>query len=852
MKTFRRNSQPRRREIVLNAAPFKYTSSIGYFRNQQQDLKKAYRLEIDKRRGNTMTETYDCLIIGYNDIKFEDYVNILKGMGKDHADYRDLDLNFVRYKGKPYRSIDLLNHFFYQDKEGGGKPFHHAELIWMCVSYLATFIAKRGFNFDYINLFHMEKDLLIEKLQKNRYLTVVVTTTIYNFEHPIMEVISLIRQYDTSTRIIVGGPYVSKRAERLETDNLVTFFKYINADFYVCGREGELALVEILNALKNNEPFHQIDNIAFKSDNGYIVNRFSSELNSLEENMIDYSLFPAGDIGGFVNLRVSKGCPYKCSFCGFPLRSRKYNYISLERIKRELDALRDVGTVTHLHFIDDTFNVPKKRFRQVIEMMIKEKYTFKWNCYFRCDVMDEDIVPLMKEAGCEGVFLGIESANDTILKNMNKRAGKKFYRKAIPLFKKAGIAIFASIFIGFPGETLETFKETIDFLIEMEPDFYRAQLWYCDTLTPIWQEREKYGLTGNHFAWAHHTMDSKVACHLLEESMLSLDIPVWVPDPGYNYVGIYHLGQRGMSFDKQKVFLSCFNTAVKEKLLFPGLEEPSPRLLESIKQSCLFDEAVEPDMEPVQALSAARFRAAQFYWIEQFKLPSPGRYPLPGQRGNFHVSHSTGIPPQLLEMLQRDLQAGGSDLLLAAYSAMLLRLKGKEDITIVTSPDEGVPFPLRFYPTWSMPFRQLVQIVGQKAAEVTEHRPFAFYILTHPLRKVQYPDWSTCFDTAFLFTREMVENALDDRLPPFPTVLKTIDLAFEVIAPGEGRMDIRFGYSDRIYSFQTIEKYHTHITSILQAVAGNPGIPLADIPLESQTRKRKPAVTALAGEAFNF
>ncbi|UCH98128.1 MAG: AMP-binding protein, partial [Candidatus Aminicenantes bacterium] len=136
----------------------------------------------------------------------------------------------------------------------------------------------------------------------------------------------------------------------------------------------------------------------------------------------------------------------------------------------------------------------------------------------------------------------------------------------------------------------------MDFLQETQPDFYRPQLWYCELLTPIWQQREKYGLKGYHFGWSHDTMDARTACDLLEKAFLSPDTPIWVPDPGFNFVSLYYLRERGMSIEQVKAFLRCFNAVVREKLLYPNKGEVSPHLLENLRISCQFDQPVYPDM----------------------------------------------------------------------------------------------------------------------------------------------------------------------------------------------------------------------------------------------------------------
>jgi len=444
----------------------------------------------------------DCLIIGFNDANFDDYVEMVKSMGTDGGAYRDLRLAFVNYENKPVRSMDLLNRFYNPGESVPRRTFHNADFLWPVVTYLGSYLHSRGLTFDYVNLFHLEKEKLIEKLCADDILSIAITTTLYVTPQPILEIISTIRRYNTTAKIIVGGPYLANQHKMLDSLSLKRLFSYIGADFYVISSEGEAALANLINALKSQSSLDAVDNLAYKTGKKYVTTNLSTESNDLADNMVDYRLFSKADFGEFVTLRTAKSCPFTCAFCGFPERAGKYKYMSVDEVKRELDAIREIGGITTLTFIDDTFNVPKGRFKELLRLMIKEDYGFKWNCFYRCDFGDEEAIELMGKAGCEGVFLGVESGSDRLLQGMNKSARRHDYMKAVPLLKDAGISTYASLIIGFPGETLDTVQETIDFLEEAKPDFFRAQLWYADPITPVWNDRHKYGINGSAFSWS--------------------------------------------------------------------------------------------------------------------------------------------------------------------------------------------------------------------------------------------------------------------------------------------------------------------------------------------------------------
>lgn len=530
----------------------------------------------------------DCLLVGFNDTNFDEYVTMVKSMGRDSGAFRDLNLYYLEHEGKPYRSMDFINLLHTQACNDHNKTFHNSDFLWPVITYLGTYLSKRGFSFDYVNLFNSEKDKLKNKLLQNNIRTIAITTTLYVSPQPILEIISFIRKYNDSAKIIVGGPFVSNQFKMAQGSALQGLLRYIGADFYVNSSEGEFALAKILRALKTNTSFDDIDNIAYKQGKNYAMSATSVESNPLEENMVDYGLFPPEEYGEFVTLRTAKSCPFSCAFCGFPQRAGKYTYMSVDLVEKELNAIRDIGTITTLTFLDDTFNVPKGRFKQLLHMMIKNKYDFKWNSFYRSDHGDEETIALMRDAGCEGVFLGAESGSDSQLERMNKTARQKHYKKAIPLLKEAGIMTHTNLIIGFPGETQQTVQETIDFIEETQPDFFRAQLWYCDPMTPIWNDREEYGVRGSAFSWSHDTMDAKMASDLIDEMFLSTKNSIWLPQNGFELWSVFYLQRKGMKLDKIKAFLSSFNAGVKEKLTHPNSTQVSVDILEKMEACCQF------------------------------------------------------------------------------------------------------------------------------------------------------------------------------------------------------------------------------------------------------------------------
>jgi radical SAM PhpK family P-methyltransferase len=797
----------------------------------------------------------DCLIIGYNDGRFEREVQMMRSMGLDHPDYRDLRLNFIEHEGRPYRAMDILDHFHYEGRPDPGprRKFHNTEVLWMVVMYLGTYLARRGFSFDYVNLFQLQKDELLEKLRTRKYLTAIVTTTIYNYDSPILEVVNFLREHSPETKVVVGGPYIAKRAESMTEPELQAVFKYIDADFYVRSREGEQALARLLAALKSDQDFAAIPNIAYRDGGRFALTPTEREYNALYENLIDYSLFPQEHVGGYVNVRITKGCPFTCSFCSFPLRTEKYDVSRLEYIERELNAIRDVGTVTGLFFVDDTANVPLATFKEMMRMMIRQNYGFRWHCFFRADFCDAELVDLMARAGCQGVFLGLESANDQMLINMHKTPRKHHYLSVVPMFKAAGIKVFASLFFGFPGETHATAQETLDFLAETRPDYYRPLVWYCDPVTPIWKERDRYGIKGYHFSWSHDTMDVGTACDLVERCFLTFDQPLWVPDPGFNFVSLFLLQNRGMSLDQVDEFLRCFNAVVRQQVLEPE-REASPQLIENLRRACQYDRPARPDPEALEVFSADRYGAAERFLLDQFATgpaPAGGKGRTADAEEDWQPGPRLPLAGSQLGDLQRACGTQRSGVLLATLATVLLRLSGRDDTTLIAAVDGSEPLPLHLTATERQPFRELARAAQGKVEATLPHQRFARTVTSGVFRMPGYLKATPVFDVGYL----EVPAAAGDEPWRFATPgYGDLELILRVEAREEGAV-LQLFFSPAAWSAGRVEELGEALRDVLSLAAADPGVAVGDIPLAAPARPGRlsgRSLAALAAPQFNF
>jgi radical SAM PhpK family P-methyltransferase len=501
----------------------------------------------------------DCVVIGYNEVPFQQYENFLRTYGEDSEAYRDLKFSFVDLDGKKLDYMGLMNHAVRLSIGNGQLPssreeYKSGDIPNLAAAYLTNFLRNQGYHAKYINLFQYEKEKLIEYLEQDP-LCIAITTTFYVVNLPVNEMVEFIRKHNSRVKIVVGGPLISNHARHNEREAFKAALDDMGADIYVIEGQGELTLSQIIACLKEGGSLSSVPNIVYFDGHEMQRTKVAPENNSLDANAIDWRSFPDENLGATIQTRTARSCAFKCSFCNYPTRAGALTLLSIDVLEKELDSMLELGNVKNVVFIDDTFNVPFPRFKEICRMMIRRKYPFNWFSYFRCSNSDEEAVELMAQSGCKGVFLGIESGSPRILANMNKAATIEKYAQGIKWLRQYGIMTFGSFITGFPGETDETVRETVDFIKENKPDYYRSQMWYCEPGTPIQNEREKYQINGEGFVWSHSTMDSLEAMDHIDKMFLSINESLWLPQWSFDFWTIPYFIGLGFTFERFREFM---------------------------------------------------------------------------------------------------------------------------------------------------------------------------------------------------------------------------------------------------------------------------------------------------------
>ncbi len=170
----------------------------------------------------------------------------------------------------------------------------------------------------------------------------------------------------------------------------------------------------------------------------------------------------------FATVLTDFGCPYSCTFC--IMSSLGWKRRPVGDVVQELAHLGERG-VRELLFLDQTFGIPRSRACQLLEAMERLPNRLGWVCFSRPDVIDAELAARMRSAGCHTVILGLESGDQGVLDSVRKDYGTEQVRQGFRICAREGLRTVATVLIGLPQETEESFRRTIDFLKEVDPDF---------------------------------------------------------------------------------------------------------------------------------------------------------------------------------------------------------------------------------------------------------------------------------------------------------------------------------------------------------------------------------------------
>jgi anaerobic magnesium-protoporphyrin IX monomethyl ester cyclase len=172
---------------------------------------------------------------------------------------------------------------------------------------------------------------------------------------------------------------------------------------------------------------------------------------------------------------LTLGCPFTCDFCSRPVFGDLFRRRNLDAVFEEIEQIRHYG-YDCLWIADDNFTLSLPYLKEFCRRMVGNKIS--WSCLSRVSGVNEDMVRMIKEAGCQRVYLGLETGSEATLKLMNKKATVEEGINAVHQFRKAGIETAAFFIVGYPGETPASIDETFKLALKLPLDYISFNVPY--------------------------------------------------------------------------------------------------------------------------------------------------------------------------------------------------------------------------------------------------------------------------------------------------------------------------------------------------------------------------------------
>ncbi len=341
------------------------------------------------------------------------------------------------------------------------------------LAYLAAVTEKRGYEVRVIDCLPLDMDYDEMKREVVAFEPDIVGITSMTVTFPsALQAAQVLRKSCPAALIVLGGPHatfmdVKTLRERADVDVVVR-------------REGEETLLELVNCVAEEKKFDKVAGITFRNNGKIVQTPDRPFIQNLDE--LPYPAYhllpiekyrPGKSIFGkkILPIITSRGCPFQCSFCVTSrMVGKKFRVRSPRSVVDELEWLKNEHGAEAFCFYDDALTLDRKRILEICEKIKKRKIGIPWDCQSRADNVSREIFSEMVDAGCQLVNFGVESGSPQLLKVMGKGTTVEQNEKAIRWAKEAGLLVATSMVIGYPGETIETLKETLDFLYRVKPD----------------------------------------------------------------------------------------------------------------------------------------------------------------------------------------------------------------------------------------------------------------------------------------------------------------------------------------------------------------------------------------------
>ncbi len=372
--------------------------------------------------------------------------------------------------------------------QSNGVDFNHNPPLG--ILYLASSLKKAGYEVDIYDQGAKENKLRYPSADDiKKFSPDVVGFSLYTFGLPdTLRYIKELKEGFPEIKIILGGHHATALPER-------TMLDCPEADFLVYG-EGDVTIVELVKAIETGADPTKIHGIYYRNNEKIISAGQRPYIQNLDElsfpanELIEKYTYPSEGIGAgkkVLNLTAARGCPFKCSYCNKAVYGSTFRRRSPKNVVDEIEYMFDKFGYDEIMFHDELFTAKKAWLYELFEELKKKGIKFPWRCLGRVGTIDYDLLSAMKENGCYIIAFGLESGNEMVRKDINRKMTNEDIKNTFDMAKKAGLITYAFNMINHRLDTVDTIRDTYNLMCEVNSTF--APVFICSPLpgSPIYQ-----------------------------------------------------------------------------------------------------------------------------------------------------------------------------------------------------------------------------------------------------------------------------------------------------------------------------------------------------------------------------
>jgi radical SAM superfamily enzyme YgiQ (UPF0313 family) len=330
-------------------------------------------------------------------------------------------------------------------------------------------------------------EIILSKIEKYQPQVVAFSCYVWNIEK-VLAISSKLKSRNKNLKIILGGPQVSPLAAEVLLENE-------SVDFIIRG-EGEVTFPELIrHFLLSSGKLQEMAGISFKKNRRVINNQEREIIRDLDSISSPFKDEIYESSKNWAPIETHRGCAFNCYYCYYNKANRNIRYFSLGRVKKDMAFLLR-KKIKQIYLMDPTFNFNAERTKEICRFIIdNNKNNVVFNTEVNAELVDEEMARLFHDANIKNLEIGLQSIDKKVLMLCNRHLNLQTFVSGVKALKKYDINIELQLIMGLPGQTEESFKDSLDFVLELNPTKVSAFSLQVLPGTVFWEKGKKLGLS---------------------------------------------------------------------------------------------------------------------------------------------------------------------------------------------------------------------------------------------------------------------------------------------------------------------------------------------------------------------